>query len=63
MRKARIERDYRWNKAIAEGRVVRYNDGDFFNEFPTPKQAKLAVELATRNGWKAEIVDPKPAKK
>jgi hypothetical protein len=41
-KEARLRKE-NWNKAIAEGRVLRYNDGMSFKEFKTAEEANKAM--------------------
>ncbi len=55
-KKEAIARKAAWSKALAEGRVVRYNGGLSLTSYPTIEQALLAVEVATAVGLDASIV-------
>lgn len=47
-----------WNIAIAEGRLVRFNDGETFRPYRSAAAAALAVAAAEEAGVPAHIVDP-----
>jgi hypothetical protein len=51
-RKRRIE----WADAIAEGRVVRVDNGDRFRSFTTVAEAQEAERVALADGRQANIV-------
>jgi hypothetical protein len=45
-----------WNRALREGRVVRF-EGESFRSYLTPEAAREAVDRARRDGWLANIVE------
>jgi hypothetical protein len=51
-----IERNAAWSKALAEGRVVRWNDGMTLTSYPTELLALAAVQDIKLAGMDAEIV-------
>jgi hypothetical protein len=48
-----------WNVALAEGRVVRTNDGNTLTAYATVEGARRAVETNLKVGLVAEIVEIK----
>jgi hypothetical protein len=50
------ERNKDWQKALAEGRVVRMNGGLTLRSYITVEAAKAAVTQITTAGLNAEIV-------
>jgi hypothetical protein len=46
----------RWSLALAEGRVVRYDDGLTLRAFLTREQAEAALVVAREDGRDASIV-------
>ena len=48
-----------WNAALAEGRVVRTNDGNTLTAYATVEAARRAVETNLKVGLVAEIVEIK----
>ena len=48
-----------WNTALAEGRVVRTNNGNTLTAYATVGAARHAVETALKVGLVAEIVEIK----
>jgi hypothetical protein len=50
------KRNADWRKAIAEHRIVRFNNGDLFKEYSTAEEANEAVQEATKNEIPANIV-------
>lgn len=55
-RKAALARKVAWNRAIAEGRVARYDSG--FRSFATSTEAHEFVADRVADGFAANIVDP-----
>ena len=51
-----------WNKAIGEGRVVRFEGGEWFKSYPTAEAARAAVTSAEADGFEAHVVDPAAAR-
>lgn len=51
-RKARAN----WTAALADGRVVRYNEGQSMTAFPDHDKMNAWLATAKANGIKAEIV-------
>ena len=54
--KARAERNAAWRLALSEGRVVRYNGGDWLVSYPTIEARDAAYAEALRAGMPAEIL-------
>lgn len=52
-----------WTKALAEGRVVRYDKGARFQSFKTAEVARQTVARCVADGMDAEIVTPPEAAK
>ena len=51
------ERAWRvWNRAIHEGRAVKFEAG--FNAYISPAAAQKAIAIARADGREAELVDP-----
>lgn len=46
-----------YQRAIAEGRVVRYSKGEFFRVLPTAALAAMAVKVAESDGYIANVVN------
>lgn len=54
------EHKVNWNRALAEGRVVRYNGGNSFRSFPTVEEANDFIKkLAADDGMVGTIVKPR----
>jgi len=53
-----IERKQNWNRAIAEGRMMRSQGGLSFASFATRVDALEAVNRVRLAGMEADIVDP-----
>ena len=53
-----IERKQNWNRAIAEGRMLRSQGGLSFAAFATRTDALAAVDRIRLAGMEADIVDP-----
>jgi hypothetical protein len=51
------ERKARWQLALDEGRVARFNNGETFRTFPSPAAAVLAVKAAQAVGIPANVVE------
>lgn len=56
MKKEAIARKAAWQRALAEGRVVRHDDGMRLTSYVTAEAAQREVEVARSVGLKAEIV-------
>lgn len=55
-KKQAIERKESWSKALAEGRVVRYNFGMTLRSYPTAAEATAECERFKEAGHQASIV-------
>ncbi len=55
-RQARRKRTADWNRAIAEGRVVKFDEG--FRSYPTAAEAQAALRRLLDVGLTANLVDP-----
>lgn len=62
-RKAMLARKIAWNRAIAEGRMMRSQGGLSFAMFATRTDALDAVVRVQMAGMQADIVDPSLADK
>lgn len=55
-RKQAIQRKADWSLALAEGRVVRMDDGLTMKSFPTVAEAERVLQILINGGTKAEII-------
>lgn len=55
-KKEAIARKADWSRALAEGRVIRYNFGMTLRSYPTAEEARAEVERFKDAGHQASIV-------
>ena len=55
-RKAAKIRKTAWQAALAEGRVIKINNGETMKSFPTIELAQEAIMSYVASGIKAEVV-------
>ncbi len=61
-KKEALTRRAEWDRALSEGRVIRYNDGASFTSYRTLAERDLALVVAKAQGITAEVVSMETAR-